>query len=145
MAKVTNVTLVLSSLTGAAVVRFSLNSTIYQNNSVVTLEHIGEDAHALLCITDQRNCCLPPYTGEMGPLVLGNWFFPNGTRVPSSDRRDIYKDRGQSVVRLNRRRGGEEGIYHCEIPDSLNVTQTIYIGVYTASTGELPLTSNRYK
>jgi len=40
------------------------------------------------------------------------------------------------VVRLNRRRGGEDGIYRCEITDSMNVTQTIYIGVYTASTGE---------
>ena len=40
------------------------------------------------------------------------------------------------VVRLHRRRDGEEGIYRCEIPDSMNVTQTIYIGVYSASTGE---------
>ena len=39
-------------------------------------------------------------------------------------------------VLLQRRRGGEEGIYHCEIPDAMNVTQTIYIGVYSASTGE---------
>ena len=42
------------------------------------------------------------------------------------------------MVGLNRRRGGEEGIYRCEIPDSTNVPQTIYIGVYraSASTGE---------
>ena len=143
-----NVTLVLSSLPGAADVRFSLKSTIYQNNSVVTLEDIGEGDDALLCITDQRNCCRYPHTGEMGPLVSGNWFFPDGTRVPSSNSQwDIYRNRGQSVVRLHRRRGGEEGIYHCEIPDSLNVTKTIklYIGVYTANTGEPPLTSNRYK
>ena len=31
---------------------------------------------------------------------------------------------------------GEDGIYRCEIPDAINVTQTIYIGVYSASTGE---------
>ena len=37
---------------------------------------------------------------------------------------------------LNRRRGGEEGIYRCEIPDAVNVTQAIYIRVYSASTGE---------
>ena len=29
-----------------------------------------------------------------------------------------------------------EGIYRCEIPDAMNVTQTIYIGVYSASIGE---------
>ena len=40
------------------------------------------------------------------------------------------------MVHLNRRRGGEEGIYRCEIPDAMNVTQSIYIGVYSASTGE---------
>ena len=37
---------------------------------------------------------------------------------------------------MNRRRGGEEGIYRCEIPDAMNVTQNVYIGVYTISTGE---------
>ena len=38
-------------------------------------------------------------------------------------------------VRLQRRRGGEEGIYHCEIPDAMNVAQTIYIGVYSVNNG----------
>ena len=135
----------LSSLPGVADVRFSLNGTIYQNNSVVTLEDIGEGEYILHCITDLRNCCRPPQTGVMG-TVFGNWFFPNGTRVPSSGNQwDFYRTRGASVVRLNRRRGGEEGIYRCEIPDTAKVFQTIYIGVYRASTGEPPLTSNRYK
>ena len=41
------------------------------------------------------------------------------------------------MVLLHRRRGGEDGVYRCEIHDALNVThQTIYIGVYTADTGE---------
>ena len=104
------------------------------------LENIGEyDDDALLCMTNQTACCIP---GEIKP-ALGNWFFPNETRVPSrlanatsGERWDIYRTRGQMVVRMHRRRDGEEGIYHCEIPDSMNVTQTIYIGVYSASTGE---------
>ena len=113
-----------------------LKGTTYQNNSIVTLESIGEGRDALLCITNQTACCRPPYTDEMG-TALGNWFFPNGTRVPSSeDQWDFHRTRGQMMVRLHRRRGGEEGIYHCMIPDSMNVTQTIYIGVYSASTGE---------
>ena len=121
-------------------VRFSLNGTTYQNNSNVTLEDIGEGDDALLCITDQTACCRPPYTGEMGSAI-GNWYFPNGTRVPSDNvnntlQRDIYSTRGQMVVRLNRRRGGENGIYSCEIPDAMNVNQTISIGVRSASTGE---------
>ena len=66
------------------------------------------------------------------------WFFPNGTRVSSRGNKWIYRDIGQMVVGLNRRRVGVEGIYCCEIPDSTNVTQTMYIGVYraSASTGE---------
>ena len=98
------------------------------------LEDIGEGDDALLCITNQTACCRPEDTG--GP-ALGNWFFPNGTRVRSSAHRwDFFRTRGQMVVRMNRRRGGEEGIYRCEIPDAMNVTQVKYIRVYSASAGE---------
>ena len=115
---------------------FSLRNTAYQNNSCVTLEDIGEGDDALLCLANLTDCHQPSHTDAMG-LVLGNWFFPNGTTVPSNGTSfDFYSDRIEMVVRLNRRQGGEEGIYRCEIHDSLNVTQTIYIGVYAASTGE---------
>ena len=98
------------------------------------LEDIGEGGDALFCITNLTACCRPPYSG--GP-ALGNWFFPNGTRVLSSGEEwDIYRTRDQMMVRLHRRRGGVEGIYRCEIPDTINVIQTKYIGVYSATTGE---------
>ena len=130
----------ISSFSGAGDVWFSLNGTTYQNNSIVTLEDIGEGDDALLCITKYTACCRSDYTGETVP-ALGNWFFPNETRVPnvnesSHQQWDFYSRRGQMVVRMYRRRGGVEGIYHCEIPDAMNVTQIIYIGVYSASTGE---------
>ena len=98
------------------------------------IEDIGEGGDALLCITNQTACCRESNSGS----VSENWFFPNGSRVPSvsGGEWDIYRTRGQMVVRLNRRRGGVEGIYRCEIPDAMNVHQTIYIGVYSASTGE---------
>ena len=100
------------------------------------LEDIGEDDDALLCITNQTACCRPPYTGVNGS-ASGNWFFPNGSRVPNSGRQwDFHRTRGQMVVRLNRRRSGVEGIYRCEIPDTFGFTQTLYIRVYSASTGE---------
>ena len=122
---------------------FSLNDTTYQNNSLVTLEDIGENDTALLCKTNQIACCRSFNIGYTS-FVSGNWFFPNGTRVPSGTKdpasydniTDFYRDRDKMLVRLNRRRGGEEGIYRCEIPDSSNVNQTIYIGVYTANTGK---------
>ena len=99
----------------------------------MTLEDIGEDDTALLCINNLSACC----KSSKNFLALGNWYFPNGTKVPSSGKQwDFYRTRLQSVVLLNRIRGGVEGILRCEIPDSMTVTQTIYIGVYTASTGE---------
>ena len=102
----------------------------------MALEDIGEGDDALLCIT---YLTASDFTGSS----LRNWFFPNGTRVPgrttnntSGEQWDFYRTRGEMVVHLNRRRGGDDGIYRCEIPDSTNVIHTIYIGVYTAGTGE---------
>ena len=99
------------------------------------LEDIGGgNDDALLCVTNYTACCRPNGTGW--PAV-GNWFFPNGTRVLSvGEQWDFYRTRGQMVVRMHRRRDGVEGIYHCKIPDTMNVIQTIYIGVYSVSTGE---------
>ena len=103
----------------------------------MTLENIGEGEDALLCLTDLTSCCRPPYTDSLGQSALGNWFFPNGTRVPSSGSQwDLHRTRGNMVVLLHRRRGGVDGVYYCVVPDAMNVTQTIYIGIYTASTGE---------
>ena len=95
----------------------------------MALEDIGEGDDALLCMTNFTACC--------GHGLNANWFFPNATRVPSNAKQsNFYRTRWQMVVGLNRRRGGVDGIYRCEIPDSMNVTQSIYIGVYTTSTGE---------
>ena len=41
----------IPSVPGAGNVSFSLNGTTYQNNSLVTLENIGEGDDALLCLT----------------------------------------------------------------------------------------------
>ena len=133
----TNFDIHISFFPGSGDVWFSLRNTTYQNNSIVILEDIGEGGDALLCMTTQTACCRPPYTDGMGPKALGNWFFPNGTRVPSSGLQwDIHRTRGQMMVLLQRRRGGAEGIYNCQIPDTSGFSQTKYIGVYSASTGE---------
>ena len=119
---------------GTGDVWFSLKGTTYQNNSIVILGDIGGGDDALICMTNQTTCCR---VADGGENVRGNWFFPNETRVPSSGTQwDFHRSRGQMVVRMLRRRGGAEGIYHCEIPDTFGLIQTIYIGVYSASTGE---------
>ena len=96
----------------------------------MTLEDIGEgNDSALLCMTRVTSCCQE--------LEFGEWFFPNKTQVSSNvSQFNMYITRGQMVVRLNRKRGGEEGIYHCEILDSMNVNRTLYIGVYSTGSGE---------
>ena len=114
-------------------VSFWFKGTFYQNNSIVTLDDIGEGGDALLCLTDLTACCQAGPTSGNRP-VLGNWFFPNGTRVPSgSSQWDFHRTRGRMRVRLHRRRGGVTGIYRCEIPGAMNVTQTVYIGVYSGT------------
>ena len=142
--------IVFSSISG---VRFSLRGTTYQNNSLITLEDIGDGGvNALLCMTDLADCCRSGDTPS-GIGALGDWFFPNGTAVPNMIIgfvdggfsgipiiSEFYRNREFRVVRMNRRRGGVDGIYRCEIPVSLGppiVYQNVYIGVYTASTGEL--------
>ena len=103
----------------------------------MSLGDIGEGVNALLCVTDLTACCRPPYTDSIRQYAVGNWFFPNGTRAPSSGLQwNFHRTRGHMKIALHRREGGEEGIYHCLMPDAMNVTQTIYIGFYTASTGE---------
>ena len=137
----------VSSFPGASDVWFSLKGTTYQNNSIVILEDIGEGDNALLCMTNLTACCRPPYTGGTRKAI-GNWYFPNGTRLHSGrvngEEWDLYRTRGKMAIHMNRRRGGVEGIYHCEIPDAMNVTQTIYIGVYSASTGEWSILFQSY-
>ena len=101
----------------------------------MTLENIGENFDALLCMTDNTACCACAQVPGGG--ILGDWYFPNGTVVRNSgDGDDFYKNRGPSVVRMHRRRDGVTGIYRCMIPDATFVDQNIYIGVYTASTGK---------
>ena len=125
-----NILMLIFWISGAGDVWFSLRNTTYQNNSIVALEDIGEDGDALLCVTNLTACCQSP--------ANGNWFFPNGTRVPSLGHQwDFYRTRGQMVVHLHRRRAGMEGIYRCEIPDTMNVNQTIYVIVVSISNGEL--------
>ena len=112
-----------------------MNGAIIPNHGFVLLDSIGESPNSLLCLTDNRMCC--GRVQSPGGSILGDWYYPNHTGVASNGVMwEFYRSRGQSVVRLNRRRGGVTGIYHCVIPDAAVVDQTMFIGVYTADTGE---------
>ena len=102
----------------------------------MTLEEIGEGEDALRCMTDNTSCCRLPYTQSLRQSAIGNWFFPNGSRVPSNKKQwDFHRTRGDMVVLLHRRRDGVIGVYYCMVPDKEGNVQTTYIGVYTAGTG----------
>ena len=116
---------------------FLFRGTTYQNNSLVTLEDLGEGDDALHCITNDTDCCVKAFIREGGVEVYGNWYYPNHTRVPSvGSEWDFFRTRGESVVNLHRRRGGDIGIYRCQLPYVTNDTAYLYIGVYTETTGE---------
>ena len=123
-----------------------MNGAIIPNHSFILLDNIGESNESLLCMTDLLACCRSEYTGGRWPL--GDWFFPNDTAVPNTIIGylgryeempivwDFYRNRGPSVVRMHRRRGGVTGIYRCEVPDANGVYQRMYVGLYTGNTGE---------
>ena len=121
-----------------------LNGTVIPNHGLVLLEDIGESGTALLCTTDLVACCRRNDTAFYSS-PLGNWFFPNGTALPNMIINaqglvwNFYRNRGPSVVRMNRRRGGVNGIYHCDIPDQSGNTQSLHVGVYTRNTGKSSL------
>ena len=73
---------------------------------------------------------------------MGKWYSPDGSAIKFSvsyelsDRtRPLYRNRGHQVVSLHRRRGGEDGIYQCEIPDEQGGMHNLYVGMYSAAGG----------
>ena len=126
----------LSSLRPADSLTLSLGTTPLTNNSVVNITDIGAgaDGSRLICATTFTPCCKDGKQGE--------WYYPDGTMVPDSTaNEDFFRNRGDDgEVRLNRRNNAisPTGIFHCELPVSDNVTQTLYVGVYaTNDNGEM--------
>ena len=120
----------LSCATG---IELTLNSVQYTNNSVVNITDIGTDGAALICTTTRQTCCLS--------IDGSHWYFPDGSWVQRTST-TYYRSRtvpntGGPTVRLHRNPGATTtGIFHCDIPDASGDLQSIYVGIYTANTGE---------
>ena len=112
-------------------VQFQLGDQTYSNNSEVLLTDIGEGDDALLCVTDSTQCCRGSDNPNGGGL--GEWYFPNGTLVPTGSTTSIYRNRDNSTVRLNRKNNAQSpiGVYRCDVPDANEITQSIYIHLIT--------------
>ena len=109
------------------------------NNSLISLDDIGEGGDAILCVTDNMQCC-----DERD----GSWYLPNGTLVLSdantSYPQTIYTTREiNQTVTLNTVHTNTVnesvlpvvGIYSCGILDSLNNKKHLYIGIYPRNEG----------
>ena len=104
---------------------FRLGDQTYQNGANCPMSDIGEASNALLCMTDNTNCCNAPH-------LIGEFYSPDGSRVGVRASGDsLYRNRRQGYIRLNRRNGATSplGRYRCDIPNSNGVMQSIYINI----------------
>ena len=125
----------LSCATG---IGLTLNNVEYTNNSVVTITDIGTGSAALRCTTIYRPCCFsnPPT----------HWYFPNGSQIYNTNTLPYYRSRidgspltpGRAgAVLLHRNPGATTtGVFCCDILNANGDLQSIYVGIYTATTGE---------
>ena len=119
----------LSCTTG---IGLTLNNVQYTNNSVVNITDIGTDAAALMCTTTNSGCCSSVNQETQ-------WYFPYGTQLSNADTLPYYRSRSRSpgAVGLNRIPGATTtGVFYCDIPDASGDLQSLYVGIYTATTGE---------
>ena len=108
----------------------------YVNISLVGSDDSGSDS--VQCHTDLSTCCSNP----QGPH-RGDWYFPNGDRLPFSDSvTPIYESRQAQRVDIRRNSGTEltAGIYHCDIATVTvhdnDMRETVYVGLYTSDGGK---------
>ena len=119
-------------LTTCTGIGLTLNSVQYTNNSVVNIMDIGTGSAALLCTSSHPACCLSSDGSQ--------WYFPNGSTVQRTETLPYYRRRtiySTGTVRLNRNPGATTtGVFHCDILDGSGDLQSLYVGIYTTSTGE---------
>ena len=124
-------------------VYLSLKRVVYPNNSHILITEIGQTDNSvspppnsnngLQCITDRMPCC------SSEPNRFGQWFFPNGGKVPTigtgvAMATTFYRTRrDDGRVNLNRLNDDvmmPTGRFCCVVPDvtSTNVTVCAIIG-----------------
>ena len=101
-------------------------------------DHSGSDS--VRCHTDLDTCC----SSTQGPH-RGDWYFPDGYRLPFSGGGGIFLSRGARGVDLRRRNSANSpvGIYRCYIATEAgydrigynSLRERVYVGLYTAIGG----------
>jgi len=118
-----------------SVVGLTLDGVSYPNHGIVNITEIGTGGAALHCTTTIPVCC---YSGQGG---ANGWFLPNGVGVMRDGSLPYYRTRTQNpgALLLNRNpEGTTTGIFRCDIPVN-GGTQSLYVGIYTNTSGECSL------
>ena len=94
------------------------------NHSFVDINDVGnsnDGSDSVQCLT--------------GSLTNRGWIFPNGTRLPESNRNGLYQQRLESQVYL-RRNGSAivSGMYGCEVRVGFE-RRVLYVGLYATESG----------
>ena len=112
------------------------------NHSYVNISQVGIGSASVQCRTDLSTCC----SGAQG-VHRGDWYFPNGTKLPFPYDSDIVESRQAQRVDLRRNRGtGPTGVYRCGISTVAvhdygyyyynNMRENVYLGLYTSIGGK---------
>ena len=111
--------------------RVTLGGGLYSNNSLVRLEDIEEHDHALLCVSNNPQCC------STSTNVSSQWYNPNGIGVTNERGGQFYIEQSSQTVHLSRTSNTtvQTGIYHCRVPDKYGEQVFLYVGVYSQNEG----------
>ena len=118
----------------SVVVGLTLNGVSYPNHGIVNIMEIVTGSAALNCTTTLSGCCFSSDGGG-----ANGWFFPNGDEVMRDGSLPYYRTRAQNpgALLLNRNsEGTTTGIFRGDVPVAGSATQSLYVGVYTSTTGE---------
>ena len=106
------------------------------NHSYVDLSTVRSDiSDSVVCHTDLNTCC----SSGQG-IHRGDWYFPDGTRLPFADRSvPIGLARTAQIAVIRRTTAaGPTGIYRCDIPTNVvhnsenSLRETVYVGLYVS-------------
>ena len=111
--------------------RLSFMGSDIPNNSYVDLNTVEiVNTTDVQCHTNLHTCC----SGTQDP-DRGDWFFPNGSRLPFSG--NVSESRSAQLVVLKYTgSGGTSGIYRCDIETNAVKNneghESVYVGLYTS-------------
>jgi hypothetical protein len=124
----------------AAGIFLTLNGTVISNDGYVLISDVGSNnATALVCNTN-----LPPGREHSS----GEWVSPDGTLVGGHGSGQVpgfVMTRGPMETQLLRNMATDppsQGMYHCQIEDSLGTLHSLYVGLYNAGEGNTSVREN---